>query len=46
MPTDAAGTPGPMLTPLDSSCHRRTFIPTTPPPVPSCDYAAVPVPAP
>jgi len=46
MPTDAAGTPGPMLTPLDSSCHRRTFITTTPPPVPSCDYAAVPVPVP
>lgn len=40
-PIDAAGTPGPMLTPLDSSCHRRTFITTTAPPEPSCDYTPV-----
>ncbi|MFB0617225.1 hypothetical protein [Streptomyces sp. AGS-58] len=41
-PTDATGTPGPLLTPLGDQCHRRTFITATPPPVPSCDYALVP----
>lgn len=40
-PLDAAGTPGPMLTPLDSSCHRRTFLTTVAPPEPSCDYTPV-----
>jgi hypothetical protein len=42
-PADAANTPGPMLTPLGPSCHRRTFITTVEPPVPSCDYVPVPV---
>ncbi|PWI06564.1 hypothetical protein DIZ27_32840 [Streptomyces sp. NWU339] len=41
MPIDGAGTPGPMLTPLGPSCHRRTFITTTPPPEPGCDYVPV-----
>ncbi|MFI1956948.1 hypothetical protein ACH46L_03405 [Streptomyces althioticus] len=40
-PIDAAGTPGKMLTPLDSSCHRRTFITTVAPPEPGCDYVPV-----
>ncbi|MER6557878.1 hypothetical protein ABT300_08935 [Streptomyces sp. NPDC001027] len=40
-PLDAAGTPGPMLTPLSSSCHRRTFLTTIAPPEPSCDYTPV-----
>ncbi|MGA5599640.1 hypothetical protein ACPCUF_01140 [Streptomyces griseoincarnatus] len=40
-PIDAAGTPGPMLTPLDSSCHRRTFITTVAPPEPGCEYVPV-----
>ncbi|MDQ0761982.1 hypothetical protein [Streptomyces canus] len=40
-PLDAAGTPGPMLTPLSSSCHRRTFLTTVAPPEPSCDYTPV-----
>ncbi|MFJ8143279.1 hypothetical protein [Streptomyces sp. NPDC096013] len=40
-PIDSAGTPGPMLTPLDASCHRRTFLTTVAPPVPSCDYTPV-----
>ncbi|MFF4900427.1 hypothetical protein [Streptomyces sp. NPDC001068] len=39
---DAANTPGPLLTPLDADCHRRTFITTIEPPAPSCDYVAVP----
>jgi hypothetical protein len=41
MPIDAAGTPGPMLTPLGSDCHRRIFLTTTPPPTPSCEYQPV-----
>jgi hypothetical protein len=41
-PADAANTPGPMLTPLGPTCHRRTFITTVAPPVPSCDYLPVP----
>ncbi|MFI0827296.1 hypothetical protein ACH4Q7_22890 [Streptomyces roseolus] len=41
MPIDAAGTPGPLLSPLGSNCHRRIFITSTPPPVPSCDYVSV-----
>ncbi|EMF20420.1 hypothetical protein H114_32794 [Streptomyces gancidicus BKS 13-15] len=40
-PIDAANTPGKMLTPLDSSCHRRTFITTVAPPEPGCDYVPV-----
>lgn len=40
-PIDAANTPGKMLTPLDSSCHRRTFITTIAPPEPGCDYVPV-----
>lgn len=41
----APGTPGPMLTPLGATCHRRMQITTVAPPVPdpACDYAAVPV---
>ncbi|MET7720691.1 hypothetical protein [Streptomyces mirabilis] len=42
-PADAANTPGPLLTPLGANCHRRTFITTVAPPVPSCDYVPVPV---
>ncbi|WPR52849.1 hypothetical protein SJI45_19120 [Streptomyces sp. S399] len=38
---DAAGTPGPMLTPLDAACHRRMFITSTPPPEPSTTYVPV-----
>lgn len=43
----APGTPGPMLTPLGASCHRRMFITNVAPPVPDpdCDYATVPPPA-
>ncbi|MFC8723767.1 hypothetical protein [Streptomyces bacillaris] len=32
MPIDAAGTPGPLLTPLGSGCHRRTIVTTIEPP--------------
>lgn len=38
---DAAGTPGPMLTPLGSTCHRRFFITNVPPPEPSTTYTPV-----
>ncbi|MEU5834472.1 hypothetical protein ABZ820_12480 [Streptomyces diacarni] len=38
---DAAGTAGPMLTPLDSSCHRRMFITNIAPPEPSTTYVPV-----
>ncbi|AMD42763.1 major tail protein [Streptomyces phage Xkcd426] len=40
----APGTPGPMLTPLGATCHRRMQITTVAPPVPdpACDYATVP----
>lgn len=38
---DASGTPGPMLTPLDANCHRRTFITTIAPPEQSCEYRPV-----
>ncbi|MEZ0073621.1 hypothetical protein [Planotetraspora sp. GP83] len=38
---NAAGTPGPMLTPIGSSCHRRTFITTVAPPVQTCAYQPV-----
>lgn len=44
----APGTPGPMLTPLGPTCHRRMQITTVAPPVPdpACDYATVPAPTP
>lgn len=38
---DASGTAGPMLTPLDSTCHRRMFITTIAPPEPSTEYVPV-----
>ncbi|NGO66804.1 hypothetical protein G5C65_00185 [Streptomyces sp. SB3404] len=41
MPTDAAGTPGPLLTPLGSNCHRRTFVTSVAPPEPVCAYTPV-----
>jgi hypothetical protein len=44
----AGGTPGPMLTPLGATCHRRVQITTVAPPVPNpdCDYSTVPTPTP
>lgn len=44
----APGTPGPMLTPLGATCHRRMQITTVAPPTPdpNCDYSSVPVPTP
>ncbi|MFC8466004.1 hypothetical protein [Streptomyces sp. NPDC057250] len=39
--TNAANAPGPMLTPIDESCHRRTFITTIAPPTAVCDYVPV-----
>ncbi|WP_329368709.1 hypothetical protein OG896_24500 [Streptomyces sp. NBC_00669] len=41
MAQDKAGTPGPMLTPLDNSCHRRMFITNIAPPEPSTTYVPV-----
>lgn len=38
---DAALTPGPMLTPLGSTCHRRSFLTRVPPPTATCDYQDV-----
>lgn len=40
----APGTPGPMLTPLGDTCHRRMFITNVAPPAPDpdCDYVTVP----
>lgn len=38
---DGSGNPGPMLTPLDGSCHRRFMVTTVPPPDPGCGYVAV-----
>lgn len=46
MSIDAMGTPGPMLTPVGPTCHRRIMEVTVAPPAPSCDYVPVPVPAP
>jgi hypothetical protein len=40
---DAINTPGPMLTPLGTTCHRRMQVVTVPPPVDSCDFVTVPV---
>lgn len=44
----APGTPGPLLTPLGASCHRRILTTTVAPPTPDpdCDYTVVPTPAP
>lgn len=44
----APGTPGPLLTPLGSTCHRRIQTTTVAPPTPdpNCDYTTVPTPAP
>ncbi|MDH6189124.1 hypothetical protein EES44_24285 [Streptomyces sp. ADI96-15] len=41
MPVDASGTPGRMLTPVGSNCHRRTFVTTVAPPEPVCEYTPV-----
>jgi hypothetical protein len=38
---DKAGTPGQLLTPLGSTCHRRTMVTTVRPPEPTCDYTPV-----
>lgn len=38
---DSAGTPGPMLTPLDGNCHRRMFVTTIAPPEGSTEYVPV-----
>lgn len=38
---DALGTPGTLLTPLGSTCHRRIFRTEVPPPTASCDYTPV-----
>lgn len=38
---DAAGTPGPLLTPLDGECHRRMIVTTVAPPEPSDTYVPV-----
>lgn len=40
----APGTPGPMLTPLGATCHRRIQTTLVPPPSPEvdCDYTTVP----
>lgn len=48
VPVDVANTPGPMLTPLGQTCHRRMQITSIAPPVPDplCGYATVPAPAP
>ncbi|MFC7791421.1 hypothetical protein [Streptomyces cinereoruber] len=41
MPLDAAGTAGPLLTPLGSACHRRIITTNVAPPAPVCDYVPV-----
>lgn len=38
---DAALTPGPLLTPLGASCHRRIITTHIAPPTASCEYEAV-----
>lgn len=40
--TDAANTPGRLLTPIGATCHRRMQIVTVPPATPSCEYQTVP----
>lgn len=41
MAQNALGTPGPMLTPLGPTCHRRIFSTTIAPPVPTTGYLPV-----
>ncbi|MDX2643485.1 hypothetical protein PV341_07830 [Streptomyces sp. PA03-1a] len=41
MPIDAAGTAGPLLTPVGATCHRRTFLTSVAPPEPVCEYTPV-----
>ncbi|WP_086729468.1 hypothetical protein [Streptomyces carpinensis] len=41
MPIDAAGTAGPMLTPVGSNCHKRMFLTNVAPPEPTCAYTPV-----
>lgn len=41
MPIDAAGTAGPMLTPVGANCHKRMFLTNVAPPEPVCDYVPV-----
>lgn len=43
VPADAINTPGPLLTPLGTSCHRRMQLTTVAPPTDSCTYTPVPV---
>ncbi|WP_030672481.1 hypothetical protein [Streptomyces sp. NRRL B-1347] len=38
---DAALTPGPLLTPLGNTCHRRVIQTQIAPPTPGCDYVDV-----
>ncbi|WNI20281.1 hypothetical protein [Actinacidiphila sp. ITFR-21] len=38
---DATGAAGPLLTPLGSTCHRRTMVTTIAPPEPTCEYVPV-----
>lgn len=40
-PTDALGTPGPLLAPLGPNCHRRTFVTSVPPPTILGEYLPV-----
>lgn len=40
--TSPAVTPGRLLTPLGTTCHRRIQTTQVPPPAPSCAYTAVP----
>ncbi len=44
IPPATPAVPGPMLTPLGATCHRRIMTTTIAPPVPDpdCDYATVP----
>ncbi|MEW2568311.1 hypothetical protein [Streptomyces sp. NPDC047070] len=41
MPIDAAGTAGPLLTPIGAACHRRTFLTSVAPPEDLCVYSPV-----
>ncbi|WP_439082062.1 hypothetical protein [Streptomyces sp. WL006] len=41
MPINAAGTAGPLLTPLGSNCHRRTLVTTVAPPTILGEYTPV-----
>lgn len=42
VPTDALNTPGRLLTPLGTDCHRRFLTTTITPPASSCEYLTVP----